>query len=247
MERPGRNDVCPCGSGRKYKRCCLPHEAERRDFALLLESTGLPLLTRLARFAESAAEIGLEAIARDEFPLWNGRLDKARGARVVDFLMFEYRPRHFGRRTVEQFAVEAAPGLDPPQQAMLAAWVDAPRRLMRTGEWSGGFTTCADLLDGSGASFDVFDVQAGWRPAPGEPAALRPLAVGGLFICAGTPLGFNGRSASEVAESMRRRHLDFVRTQRIASIGDFLKASPKALDEEAARPPATSTIVLPGA
>lgn len=21
--RPGRNDSCPCGSGRKYKRCCL--------------------------------------------------------------------------------------------------------------------------------------------------------------------------------------------------------------------------------
>jgi len=22
-ERPGRNDLCPCGSGKKYKRCCL--------------------------------------------------------------------------------------------------------------------------------------------------------------------------------------------------------------------------------
>jgi SEC-C motif-containing protein len=22
-QRPGRNDPCPCGSGRKYKRCCL--------------------------------------------------------------------------------------------------------------------------------------------------------------------------------------------------------------------------------
>lgn len=21
----GRNDVCPCGSGRKYKKCCLAH------------------------------------------------------------------------------------------------------------------------------------------------------------------------------------------------------------------------------
>jgi tetratricopeptide (TPR) repeat protein len=26
----GRNDACPCGSGQKYKRCCLPlHEAAR--------------------------------------------------------------------------------------------------------------------------------------------------------------------------------------------------------------------------
>ena len=22
--RPGRNDLCPCGSGVKYKKCCFP-------------------------------------------------------------------------------------------------------------------------------------------------------------------------------------------------------------------------------
>jgi len=45
--RPGRNDPCPCGSGKKFKRCCLPvrqtqprpqsadlTEAERREAAL---------------------------------------------------------------------------------------------------------------------------------------------------------------------------------------------------------------------
>jgi tetratricopeptide (TPR) repeat protein len=31
MTKPGRNDPCPCGSGKKYKRCCLAknQEAER--------------------------------------------------------------------------------------------------------------------------------------------------------------------------------------------------------------------------
>jgi tetratricopeptide (TPR) repeat protein len=30
MTKLGRNEPCPCGSGQKYKRCCLPkHEAER--------------------------------------------------------------------------------------------------------------------------------------------------------------------------------------------------------------------------
>lgn len=28
MNRPGRNDPCPCQSGKKYKKCCLPvHDA----------------------------------------------------------------------------------------------------------------------------------------------------------------------------------------------------------------------------
>ena len=26
MKKPGRNDLCPCGSGKKYKQCCLPSE-----------------------------------------------------------------------------------------------------------------------------------------------------------------------------------------------------------------------------
>jgi tetratricopeptide (TPR) repeat protein len=30
MAKIGRNDPCPCGSGKKYKRCCLPvHQAEQ--------------------------------------------------------------------------------------------------------------------------------------------------------------------------------------------------------------------------
>ncbi len=29
-DRTGRNDPCPCGSGKKYKKCCLPKEKETR-------------------------------------------------------------------------------------------------------------------------------------------------------------------------------------------------------------------------
>jgi tetratricopeptide (TPR) repeat protein len=34
MAKPGRNDPCPCGSGKKYKRCCLEKdEAAEHTFA----------------------------------------------------------------------------------------------------------------------------------------------------------------------------------------------------------------------
>jgi tetratricopeptide (TPR) repeat protein len=34
MEKAGRNDPCPCGSGKKYKKCCLPmHDADERQRA----------------------------------------------------------------------------------------------------------------------------------------------------------------------------------------------------------------------
>ena len=32
MDKTGRNEPCPCGSGKKYKKCCLPmHEADERQ------------------------------------------------------------------------------------------------------------------------------------------------------------------------------------------------------------------------
>jgi hypothetical protein len=32
MDKTGRNDPCPCGSGKKYKKCCLPtHAADQRQ------------------------------------------------------------------------------------------------------------------------------------------------------------------------------------------------------------------------
>lgn len=218
-------------------------------FGALLESTALPMLSRLARFAESAARASLETIARREFSFWRGRLDKAQGARIVDFLMFDYRPEHFTRRTVEQFAIEVGPGLVSDEaRAMLDAWVDAPRRLYRTGQWSGGFVTCVDVTAGDEASpIEIFDVEGTWRPMPDEPFAIRPLVVGPLHVCAGRPIGYGGRKYADVAEALRRRHLDFVRTQRIASINDFLRLSPKALDEESMPHASSSTIVLPGA
>jgi hypothetical protein len=247
MERAGRNDPCPCGSGRKYKKCCLPSEAARATFGDQLASVALPLLSRLARFAEAAASASLETIAREEFPFWRGRLEKAQGARIVDFLMFEFRPKHFGRRTVEQFAIDVGPSLEPESRAALDAWVVAPRRLYRATEWSGGFTTCVDLLAETDAAIEVFDVEGAWRPSPSEPVALRALKSAEYFLCTGKPIGYDGRSAEEVAEAIRRRHLEFVRTQRIAGMSDFLRLAPKALDEESVPRSISSGIVLPGA
>jgi len=51
---PGRNDPCPCGSGRKYKRCCLrKHEGSRES-----------LRVRLRRAEQEAVSAVLSYVAR---------------------------------------------------------------------------------------------------------------------------------------------------------------------------------------
>ncbi len=53
IETPGRNSPCPCGSGRKYKQCCLGRESElaarRHELAL-------------AHLEEGRAEVAVAAL-----------------------------------------------------------------------------------------------------------------------------------------------------------------------------------------
>ena len=73
MAKIGRNEPCPCGSGKKYKRCCLTKgvaalgfKPEERQRALIM----------LERFVEK--ELGREGdAAYDSFyDQWDGRLDE---------------------------------------------------------------------------------------------------------------------------------------------------------------------------
>jgi tetratricopeptide (TPR) repeat protein len=40
MAKPGRNDRCPCGSGKKYKACCLPRDEAAERERLAAEQAG---------------------------------------------------------------------------------------------------------------------------------------------------------------------------------------------------------------
>ncbi len=52
--KAGRNEPCPCGSGEKYKRCCLVKETEARSGDVLFREAEASLMERLLPFAEDA-------------------------------------------------------------------------------------------------------------------------------------------------------------------------------------------------
>jgi hypothetical protein len=248
MSKPGRNDLCPCASGRKYKRCCLGREAEHDAFADALEARVLPLLSQLAKFAESASGLSLEMVARAEFPFWRGPLDKAVAARVVDHLMFDVRLERYGRTAIDQFLLERGPLLGAGERAMLDAWAATPRRLYRLESWYAGFLRVVDVLGETPAPISVWPLGRGaGLIADGAPLALRALPALDAFVCLGRPVVFGPRDAEQVASAIRQRHLDFVRSQRIVGMDDFLRLMPTALDEEAAPLARESGIIVPGA
>ena len=51
--RAGRNDLCPCGSGRKFKKCCEAKQASSRGNKLLLALVAAAVLGGAAMAALS--------------------------------------------------------------------------------------------------------------------------------------------------------------------------------------------------
>jgi predicted O-linked N-acetylglucosamine transferase (SPINDLY family) len=62
----GRNDPCPCGSGRKHKQCCLPGAVPVQDRASASYNLGIELESR-GRFAEAAASYRAALKIRPDF------------------------------------------------------------------------------------------------------------------------------------------------------------------------------------
>lgn len=62
MAKPGRNEPCPCGSGNKYKRCCLPKVKEKAAVDLLVSRAEADRSgSRPTRVAEALREsVGLD-------------------------------------------------------------------------------------------------------------------------------------------------------------------------------------------
>jgi len=97
MPSPGRNDPCPCGSGRKYKHCCLrAADADDARRVRLREAEGV-LVPALMAYAD--AELGDEFFdeAWEEFFVWEnvpGDVDESReyGTTFDPFLVFSFVP-----------------------------------------------------------------------------------------------------------------------------------------------------------
>jgi hypothetical protein len=69
---PGRNEPCPCGSGRKYKHCCL-NATEAADFRRRqLRAAEGRLVPELLELSLNECGTGPVDAALEEFFLWNG-------------------------------------------------------------------------------------------------------------------------------------------------------------------------------
>ena len=246
MTRPGRNDLCPCGSGKKYKRCCLGKEETRGDFSRELNGFALPLLRELGRYAAARSGAALETIASERFGFWRPPLDRTHAARVLDYAIFDFRASGNRRTAAEEYLAERGSIVAPQWRVLLEAWQDTSMRLYVLEHLSGGFARCRAILPDDGREIELMPLEANATPlAVGAPLALRALPVASAFVYPAWPVTFGDRTTADVSAAIVARHHAYARRERIVSLEEFVRLESTAFDEEAAigNP---STIIVPG-
>jgi hypothetical protein len=123
----GRNDPCPCGSGKKYKYCCLRKETEGKFEAIGRERSWETMMDKLMDFSREARFQQEIQVAFDLY--WNrtytldqvNSLEPAQVMSFLDWYAHDYRTSADGRRIVEIFRQEQEAELSAQELAALRA------------------------------------------------------------------------------------------------------------------------------
>ena len=138
MPKVGRNDPCPCGSGKKYKQCCMTRDRAEEMKSLTTHRDYESLLDQLIGFAQGPSLVVDTMSAFNLF--WNGRysaratrlLDKVDLLRFYDWYVFDY-PTWQAHKPIVTLFQESA-GLAEPDRAVLANWQETVMSLYRIEE-----------------------------------------------------------------------------------------------------------------
>jgi hypothetical protein len=146
MSKPGRNDPCPCGSGKKYKNCCLNKDRTRRVRSSAWRHEEQVTLDKLLAFGQRPEFHGQLAVASNLF--WNGSygleglnaLHRDEVGRFLDWYLCDYRLEAEARdlpgegkrqRIIDLFVEETATQLLAGERERLAVWQNSHLSLYR--------------------------------------------------------------------------------------------------------------------
>lgn len=217
MTKLGRNDPCPCGSGRKYKQCCLTQDR-----------AALELRERLVAFVSRPDWQGEVSSALELFwgPAGPTSLEEAeeRGLiHFIDWFMHDYRLRD-GRTLIEIFAQEQGPTLTTGQRRLLADWQHSlPGAYEVIQVRPGQGLRLRDIL--LGQLYEVRDISSSWEVRRWDVLITRIIRVGktSQLSAAGWRLSPSRRAAlhSFLLDAMA----DYTSTRPDSAYDEFLRAS----------------------
>lgn len=131
----GRNDPCPCGSGKKYKKCCLKKqnvlelEAHRREHFYTEKQQLVELIGAFLR--EKMPIKAYNELKADFLQRTDKQVEESLAESFFTYWLYFYYTFENGMRGVEWFYEEKAAQLEPKAKTMAEVWKDLRPRFLQ--------------------------------------------------------------------------------------------------------------------
>jgi hypothetical protein len=176
MATVGRNDPCPCGSGRKYKACCMPKDRAAQARGVGRRAGEHVLWDKLLAYGQRPALFADVPAAVSRF--WYGdygietlqALGRTEMLTFLEWYLYDYRTSHDRQRIADLFAAEEATHLSLELRELLAEHQTAYLSL---------YAVEAVLPEGV---LQLGDLLAGGYYEMAEPGLARLVNVGDLLL-----------------------------------------------------------------
>lgn len=175
MSKPGRNDPCYCGSGKKYKKCHMSADKEKEKEQRRLADAARWLRRDLLHFAREDRFAESFALA---LPLyWDGyytienaeQMSQNEAYRFIDWFVFDFQ-KDDDPRLIDVYYDERYEDLAEQQKNVIKAWLAAAP--------AGAY----EFLDHEGQILDVRDFFSGEELQIFEPAGRGSLEPGDILL-----------------------------------------------------------------
>lgn len=179
----GRNDPCPCGSGKKYKACCMARDKTEQAERVAWERAVQDMHRALIGFAREPAYVKDLAAALGLF--WQDRytadtihlMSADESLRFFDWFAHDYTLSEPGKRLIEAYRQENADVLNDKEIQVLDAWIDSPPGsafVLESVDPEAGVIVIRDLFL-TDRRVEVHDVAAARHGEVGQILLARPL------------------------------------------------------------------------
>ena len=249
MNKPGRNQPCYCGSGKKYKQCHMKSdqaaEQEKRAMIVAVGHVRRDLLkfARNEAFAEDFAK-ALPYYWNNLYELDNAEeMSQDEALRFFDWFVFDYQPEgDDAKRLIERYVEEERDNLSTPQQKVIDGWQTAlPSGAYELLAYEGQNLTLADFF--TGEQYEVFEPTGRGNVEIGEVILTRLVPVQGQLEFSTTAAYLPADEIGDLKEKMQEKktavpsltHEQFMRQNNVMIIHHALDEAKKKNRPQVAR------------
>jgi hypothetical protein len=226
MAPVGRNDPCPCGSGKKYKKCCLAKETAVDLESYRANKAEENLRGEILRFATGGR-------FRDEileaFQIYGGgkvdpsmlmNQDPLENIRFLDWFVNEHRHTTENKRIIDLFEDLRAKSLDDDQKKLLEEWKASCLGAFEVESAEGGTVTLTNVFEEK--TYSVEDESACEELEAGMVIVARVTSSWGKQALGGAPVLLQKDAKEKFIEAVKADFEDYKEEHADAEMSAFL-------------------------